>query len=53
MKHYIKPMMIVEPTAINPWWEYTSDGWIEHIDPTIPAGDVELQSTNETWGDLW
>ena len=55
MTVYIKPMMIVEPLAINPHWVENSDGAGWQIDHTIPAGDVELQTkgTHEEWGDLW
>ena len=56
MKAYIKPMMIVEPLAINPhWMEYSwGAGW--SIDPVIDdVGDVQLQvkGSQEEWGDLW
>ena len=68
MKSYIKPRIKTETLfgkdellALNPHWVETSYGSWWQIDPTIPAGDVELQvkeqeeekGTHEEWGDLW
>lgn len=55
MKAYVRPMMTVEPLAMNPHWEEASYGSWWQIDHTIPAGDVDLQvkGTQEVWGDLW
>lgn len=62
MKKYIKPKTEIETLvgeddllALNPHWVETSYGAWWEIDPTIPAGDVDLQTKGkkETWGDLW
>lgn len=55
MKTYVKPMMMVEPLAINSHWVETSYGSWWQTDHVIDGGDVDLQTkgTHEVWGDLW
>ncbi len=57
MKIYSKPMIIIEPLALNPHIEEFSWSKEVIIDPTIPVGDdgIELQDKGrgQKWGDLW
>ena len=68
-KSYIRPRIKTETVlgkdellAMNPHWVETSYGSWWQIDPTIPAGDVDLQikleqkdkkGDHQEWPDLW